>query len=146
MDPNPAHLPVSPYPPLTPTACFPKNKTDNKTDKKKTHLALLSVQHLFILVALCAAVCHIIYPIVQSAPPIKCSLQLVTGLGQGLWHLIITGPHQNSSHISCCCPSHGDLVALILQDQFLHTLQQVTDVIDVRVGQSEGQNVGPGGS
>ena len=45
------------------------NSKENKTTAK-THLALLSFQNLFfVLVALGATVCHIVYPFVQSALP-----------------------------------------------------------------------------
>ena len=41
---------------------------------------------------------------------------------------------------------HGDLVALDLQDQLLHTLQQFIDGIDVGVGQLKSLDLGLGGS
>lgn len=43
--------------------------------------------------------------------------------------------HQNCFFgISYCCPSHGDSVAMVLQDQSLLALQMVIDGVGVGVG------------
>lgn len=42
--------------------------------------------------------------------------------------------------------SHENPVAIVLQDQSLHILQQVLDGVDVKVGQPKAQVVGLGGS
>lgn len=49
--------------------------------------------------------------------------------------LITTVLHRDSSQISHCCPSDGDPVALVLLDQSLLALQQVTAGVDVRASQ-----------
>ena len=48
----------------------------------------------------------------------------------------ILDPHQNSSQ------SHGDLMVLFPQDQSLHTLQQVIDGLDIRLGHPKAQDMG----
>lgn len=42
-------------------------------------------------------------------------------------------------------PSHGAPVAIVLQDQTLHTLQRVIDEADGRVSQLKAQDVGLSG-
>ena len=66
------------------------------------------------------------------------SLQCITGLVQGLWLLlhcqywILTRTPLGFLVVGLC---HGDPVALGLQDQPLHVLQQFIDGVDVSVGQ-----------
>ena len=43
-------------------------------------------------------------------------------------------------------PSHGDSPIIVLQDQSLNALQQITDGVDVGVGQPKAQDVGLRGS
>lgn len=78
-------------------------------------------------------------PFAQSAPRVKCSLQWVIGLIHHHWALIKTplGYH---------FPSHGDAPVIVLQDQSLNVLQQITDGVDVGVGQPKAQDVGLRGS
>lgn len=45
--------------------------------------------------------------------------------------LSLTVLHGESSWLSRCCPSDGDPVALVLLDQSLHALQQITAGVDV---------------
>lgn len=55
-------------------------------------------------------------------------------------------PHRNFSQVSCCCPSHGDPVALVLQNRSLHALQPIIDGVDDGVGQFKTLDVGLGSS
>lgn len=48
----------------------------------------------------------------------------------------ILEPHQNFPPILCCCLSHGNPVATVLQDQSLHVLQQAISSSCVQCGAS----------
>lgn len=58
----------------------------------------------------------------------------------------ILDPHQSSSQISCCCLSHRDPVAIVMQDGSLHMLQQVINGVDVEVRQLKALGVDLGDS
>lgn len=58
------------------------------------------------------------------------------------WILTIITP----SGYSAVSPSYVDPAVIVLLDQSLHTLQQITDGEDVRVGQAKVQNMGLSGS
>jgi hypothetical protein len=59
------------------------------------------------------------------------SESLVWFEASGLCYTPIPDPHGDSSHISCFASCHGDPVALVLQKQPFHTLQQIIDGGDI---------------
>lgn len=70
IHPNPTHLPVPSYLPLT-LKHHPKKSLTKLIKNKKTHLIpppFLPLQHLFIYPS-GPGCCHTVYPFVQSAPP-----------------------------------------------------------------------------
>lgn len=81
------------------------------------HLAPLSFQplhHIFVRhscirsfgVPWCVTVCHTVYPSVQTAllTNVRCNQLLVWFKASGFFYPIKKGHHQDSSHVSCCCP------------------------------------------
>ena len=80
--------------------------------------------------------------------PCKCPLHRVIGLVQGLWLLLhydcwtLIGTPLGYPVVALC---HGGPAALGLQDLSLHMLQQITDGLDVGVGQLIALILGLGG-
>lgn len=122
---NPIRLPVPPYLPL---------KINLKQNKATPPLTLLSFQHLFILVAWGALVCLVVHPLVLSAPPANVHCNEFKASGTPLCAKTPLG-------YPAVIPSHGGPVAIIPQDQSLHTFQQVRDGVDVRMSQPKAQDV-----
>ena len=84
--------------------------------------------------ALGAAVCHTVDPLVQTIflANAHCNELLVWFRASGFWYTINTGP---SLKLLLVALSHGDPVTVVPQDQSLHVLQQITDGVDVGVSQ-----------
>lgn len=99
MHSHPTHLPAPPYPPLTAQHPSQINEKLNRAHTPKSCSVLqLSNTSSITLVPLPDAVCHSVYPFVQSGPLTECSLQWAIGLVHSL------GAHGNSCQTSCCCP------------------------------------------
>lgn len=71
---------------------------------------------------------------VHRQPQLKCLLQWLKASGTPL---CAKTPLEYPAFV----PSHGGPVAVIPQDQSLHTLQQVRDGVDVRMSQPKAQDV-----
>lgn len=129
---NSTHFPVPPYLPFTLAVSSPKEnykmKILIKNKAKQTHVSPPSsppLHHFLIHLRRWELWCrHTQGPFIQTAllANVHCHELAFWFKASGFWNTIITG--------SCCYPSHGDPLALVPHDQFLHALQQVIDGVE----------------
>ena len=116
MHPNLIHLPILPYLPCVLATC-PQKKTKHLTMK-----------------LWCVTLCHTVYTLLPK------QLLLKTNTSVSHWSCSrrpLTSPLRYPVVVLC----HGDLEALALEDQPLHTLQQLIDDGDVGMGQLKALDV-----
>lgn len=123
----------------------------HKQSNNKTHSSPPSFPpvHLFVLVSLVATVCHAVYSFFQTTCIANCIV-----MSWIFWFkasdFLYTIQYLTLIKSPLLCPvvvlSHGDSVAMFLQEWSLYMLQQVIDEIDVGACQLKALDVGLGGS